>query len=303
MKKGFSLIETLILIFIAVTLGVLIVGLVSNSREFAKTLTCVNNMRNISQAIENYQIDWKNTPSSLEDLMPQYITNPKIFHCPNDKKQGNSYEKFYVARHFYEDDTNKLFLVCNRHYKGKKTVVSYLSYAVDISKTQKAYWNGIPVDFGQEYKGGNFTFVDGTMVSSSSSTEIGVLTSFSDSEGKIYSVIYVPEGEDASFNVNHNGDSEFEIITPAIIAGVEGTKFTIRNYWLNTNPPSCRASVSVAEGEVKVEERSQGRRFSIKRGKKLLVEIRRWLKEIDHGIPRKPPKQKPHIWFYDNEIW
>ena len=299
MKKGFSLIETLILTFIAVTLGVLIVGLVSNSREFAKALTCVNNMRNISQAIENYQIDWKNTPSSLEDLMPQYITNPKIFHCPNDKKQGNSYEKFYVARHFYEDDTNKLFLVCNRHYKGKKTVVSYLSYAVDIGKTQKVYWNGIPVDFGQEYKGGNLTFVDGTKVSSSSSTEVGVLTSFSDSEGKIYSVIYVPEGEDASLNVNHNGDSEFEVITPAVIAGVEGTKFTLRNYWLNTNPPSCRASVSVAEGEVKVEERSQGRRFNIKKGKKLLVEIRRWLKEIKHGIPRKPPKQRPHIWFYD----
>jgi len=83
-KKGFSLIETLILIFIAVTLGVLIVGLVSNSREFAKTLTCVNNMRNISQAIENYQIDWKSTPVSLNNLIPQYITNSKILHCPND---------------------------------------------------------------------------------------------------------------------------------------------------------------------------------------------------------------------------
>lgn len=299
MKKGFSLIETLILSFIAVTVGVLIVGLVSNSREFARTLTCVNNMRTISQAIENYQIDWKETPVSLENLMPQYITNPKILHCPNDKHPGNSYEKFYVARHFYEDDANKLFLVCNRHYKGKKTVVSYLSYAVDISKTQKVYWNGIPVDFGQEYKGGNLTFVDGTKVSSSSSTEVGVLTSFSDSEGKIYSVIYVPEGENASLNVNHNGNSEFEVITPAVIAGVEGTKFNVRNYWLNTSPPSCRTEISVAEGTVKVEERSQDRRFKIKSGKKLLIEIRRWLKGIKHRIPRKPPKQKPHIWFYD----
>ncbi len=299
MKKGFSLIETLILSFIAVTVGVLIVGLVSNSREFARTLTCVNNMRTISQAIENYQIDWKETPVSLENLMPQYITNPKILHCPDDKHPGNSYEKFYVARHFYEDDANKLFLVCNRHYKGKKTVVSYLSYAVDISKTQKVYWNGIPVDFGQEYKGGNLTFVDGTKVSSSSSTEVGVLTSFSDSEGKIYSVIYVPEGENASLNVNHNGNSEFEVITPAVIAGVEGTKFNVRNYWLNTSPPSCRTEISVAEGTVKVEERSQDRRFKIKSGKKLLIEIRRWLKGIKHRIPRKPPKQKPHIWFYD----
>jgi len=301
MKNGFSLIETLILIFIAVTLGVLIFGLVSNSREFAKTLTCVNNMRNISQAIENYQIDWKETPVSLENLMPQYITNPKIFHCPDDKNSGNSYEKFYVARHFYEDDANKLFLVCNRHYKGKKVVVSYLSYAVDISKTHEAYWNGVSVDFGQEYIGGNLTFVDGTEVSIDSSTEVGVLTSFSNPEGKIYSVIYVPEGENTSLEVNHNGDSEFEIITPAVIAGVEGTEFSLRNYWSDDNIdiPSCSTEISVSDGEVKVEERSQDRRFKVKEGKKLGIRVRRWLEEIRHRIPRKPPKQRPHIWFYD----
>ena len=298
MKRGFSLIETLILTFIAVTLGVLVVGLVSNSREFAKTLTCVNNMRNISQAIENYQIDWKETPVSLENLVPQYITNPKILHCPNDKNPGNSYDKFYVARHFYEDDANKLFLVCNRHYKGKKAVVSYLSYAVNINKTQEAKWNGEPVDFGQEYKGGDLEFVDGTKVSVDSSTTVGVLTSFSNSEGKIYSVIYVPEGEkDTSLEVTHNGDSEFEVVTPAVIAGVEGTKFNVRNYWLDTDPPSCSTEISVAEGAVKVEERSQGRRFKVKSGEQLGIKVRRWLKGVKDRVPRKPPKQRPHIWY------
>jgi len=209
-----------------------------------------------------------------------------------------SYEKFYVARHFYEDDANKLFLVCNRHYKGKKAVVSYLSYAVNINKTQKAYWNGVPVDFGQEYTGGDLTFVDGTSVSVESSTEVGVLTSFSNPEGKIYSVIYVPEGENASLEVDHNSNSEFEIITPAVIAGVEGTKFNVSNHWLNTQPPSCITEISVAEGQVKVEERSQGRRFKVKKGKKLGIRVKRWLEEIKHRIPRKPPKQRPHIWFY-----
>lgn len=299
MKKGFSLIETLIMIFIGVALSVLVVGLISNSKEFARTLTCVNNMRNISQAIENYQIDWKETPVSLNNLSPQYLTNSKVFHCPSDRDTGNSYEKFYVARHFYEDNARKLFLVCPRHYKGKKMVVSYLSYAVDIEKTQRAYWNGVPVDFGQEYTGGNLSFVDGTTVSVNSSTEVGVLTSFSNTEGQIYSVIYVPEGEDTSLTVTHNGDSDFEVVTPAVIAGVEGTKFTIRNYWLNSDPPSCTTDVAVLEGRVNVEERSQGRNFKVKDGKKLIAKVRRWLKTQKHRVPRKPPKQEPHVWFYD----
>jgi len=61
-KGGFSLIEVIIFCFIAVTLLTLFVGLALNSREFSKTMGCINNMKNICQAIENFQADNRATP-------------------------------------------------------------------------------------------------------------------------------------------------------------------------------------------------------------------------------------------------
>ncbi|MCD6408266.1 FecR domain-containing protein [bacterium] len=296
MKKGFSLIETMILCFIGVVLLTLVIGLVENSREFARTMGCVNNMKNIVQAIENYQVDWRETPPLLENLYPAYITNYNTFHCPADREPGNSYAKFYVSRFFAEEDANKIFLACPRHSRRTKTVVAYLSYAVDIGKTHKVYWSGIPAEIGGTYTGGQLQFADGTVVDINASCEVGILGSFTDNQDRIYSIIYIPEGEDASITVTHQGDSEFEVITPAVIAGVEGTRFEVKNYWENTTPPSCSTEVRVFEGKVKIKERSQGRKFILREGKKLFVKVRRWIKKLREKPPRRPPKCRPHIW-------
>jgi len=146
-KRGFSLIEIIIFCFIAITLLTLFVGLAINSREFAKTVGCVNNMKTIAQAVENFQADYKTTPTNLSDLYPQYVTNEKVFKCPADRTvDTNSYEKYYIGRFIASEKANNVFLACPRHHRKNKTVAAYLSYAVDIGRNKPVQWSGTPAD-------------------------------------------------------------------------------------------------------------------------------------------------------------
>ncbi len=294
MKKGFSLIEILILSFIGISILILIIGVISNSREFARTMGCVNNIKSIAQAIENYQVDFKETPVTLSSLMPTYIQNSNIFHCPSDKVKRDSYSNYYIGRVFAEEDANKVFLVCPRHFGGRRFVLGYLSYAVDIGKTKPVKWSGLNAEFGKTYSGGTLNFEDGTKVEIYNG-KVGVLGSFTDTEGKIYSLIYFPEGENTSVGVDHKTNSRFEVITPAVIAGVEGTKFNVVNtYFIDKGIPIDRTSISVFEGSVEVIERNQNRREQVQAKEEITIETRTYA-EKNKGVPRKPPKVKPHI--------
>jgi len=289
-KGGFSLIEIIIFCFIAITLLTLFVGLAFNSREFSRAMGCINNMKNISQAIENFQADYRASPRNLADLYPRYITDNRTFKCPADRtSDANSYEKFYIGRFFAEEDGQKVFLVCPRHNRGQKSVGAYLSYAVDIGKNSGVLWSGLPAKFGEVYSGGTLQFVDGTTVEINSG-KVGLLASFTDNEGKLYHIIYTMEGEEGSFTVDHQGDSRFEVITPAVIAGVEGTKFIVRNSLAGNNLIS---SIAVLEGMVKVQDRSQDTSGSVvKPNQTQAVSVINATDVIKKKwVPRKPKKR------------
>ncbi|MCX7917704.1 MAG: FecR domain-containing protein [bacterium] len=292
-KKGFSLIEILILTFIFLSVAILIFGVISNSREFAKTMGCVNNLKNITQAIENYQMDWQETPDTLSLLMPTYIENPDTFQCPNERKKGDSYSKFYIARYVASEDTNKIFILCPRHFGGKRIVTAYLSYSVEIGKKRDVKWSGINAEFGRTYSGGKLIFEDGTIVTVIRG-EVGILGSFMETDGKIYSLIYIPEGVNAACEVKHQGNSKFEVITPAVIAGVEGTKFNVENIW-DGKLKTDKTTVNVFEGVVNVRERNQGRLMTVNEKESITVETKTYGTPKKNIIPRKPPKVKPHI--------
>jgi len=253
-KKGFSLIEVIIFCFIAITLLTLLVGLAVNSREFARTVGCVNNMKTIAQAVESFQADNKTTPANLADLYPLYVTNAKTFKCPADKTaESNSYEKFYIGRFIASEKSDNVFLACPRHHRKNKTVAAYLSYAVDIGRNKQVLWSGTPAEFGEVYTGGQLTFADGTTAKIESG-KAGLVSSFVDNSDKIYSIIYTPQATEGNITVTHSGDSKFEIITPAVIAGVEGTKFSVKTSLTDNN---CSSDVDVTEGTVYVEDRSR----------------------------------------------
>jgi len=300
-NRGFSLLEILIICFIGIIFLLLVFGLITRSRELTRTMGCVNNLRQIVQAIENYQADWYQPPPSLEVLYPRYVKNEKVFHCPSDREEGNSYSSFYIPRVFSEEDVNKVFLVCPRHFRGRKTIGAYLSYSVDIGDSQKVYWSNMPAEFGKIYEGGKMTFSDGTTVEIKSG-RVGLFSSFVDTSGKIYSIIYVPEGENASIEVKHQSDSRFEVITPAVIAGVAGTDFDVRTISLKIpflKLTYARTIVFVKDGKVKVKERVFGKKYEIKRNEGIKVKVLYWalLKKLlkKPRPPRIPLKKKLEI--------
>ena len=70
-KKGFSFIEIMIFCFISVILLTMVIGVVINSKDFSRTLGCINNMKTISQAVELFKGDYKETPAFLGELYPK----------------------------------------------------------------------------------------------------------------------------------------------------------------------------------------------------------------------------------------
>ncbi|MCM8768909.1 MAG: FecR domain-containing protein [Candidatus Omnitrophica bacterium] len=306
MKRGFSLIEVVIVVLIAAAFLLLFAGLVSHSREMSRTISCINNMKQIAQAIENYQADWKDTPFILAALSPVYIPNPKTFHCPADRSSENSYENFYVNRPLYEEQARKILLACPRHFNYTRTVAAYLSYAVDIGHNKKVILNGTelsPSKFGQEVFSGVLKFADGTEAKVNEGNA-GVLSSFVDNQGKLYSIIYVPEGqsgEKTEVEVTHQGDSQFEVITPSVIAGVAGTKFVVT---VAVTDDETTTEVAVSEGKVNTALRAIGKLLALKKGEKVKEKNIRW--PDDDGspgsavirrktIPRKPPRPR-HVY-------
>lgn len=278
-NKGFSLLEIIIISFIVISLAAMVLGLISRSKALSKSMVCLNNLKQISMAIENYQADWKNSPNQIYALFPYYLKNKYVFKCPEDKSilaedlpNKNSYGNFYVNRSFNEEDTNKIYLFCPRHFNETKGVGAFLSYSANIVTNNNVTRNGIRIKPGDINLGGTYSFVDGTTVVADDTVKIGLCGSFISPDNKNYSIIFVPEDSTGSFTVNHTGDSIFEVITPALIAGVSGTNFTVSVAYDSVTNQSTSV-VSVTDGLVKCEDRTDNTVIPVADGKKLSITV------------------------------
>ncbi len=100
-KAGFTLIELLVVIAIISTLAGMLLPALSKAREDARRISCMNNERNILQAMIMYGQDYGNYPATGGDILEgnalygvvpdelgllisgNYIQTPKIFGCPS----------------------------------------------------------------------------------------------------------------------------------------------------------------------------------------------------------------------------
>ncbi|HOK80816.1 MAG TPA: FecR domain-containing protein [bacterium] len=301
MKKGFSLIESIIISFIIVSLAAMVLGLVSRSRALSRSTVCLNNLRQISMAIENYQADWKSSPNQLYNLFPNYIKDKFTFKCPEDKEvlsgelpNKNSYGNFYVNRSFNDEDTGKLYLFCPRHFNGTKGVGAFLSYSANIMTMNPVTLNGNRIIPGQVNQGGTYKFADGTTVTADPSMKVGLCGSFISPDDKHYSIIFVPEDSSGSLTVDHQGDSRFEVVTPGLIAGVSGTKFTVNNTYDSITNQAV-TTVSVSEGNVQCEDRTDGTKNIVKTHEKISITVVCQKIDITSGktksVPVRPLKK------------
>ena len=109
---GFTLIELLVVIAIIGVLTGLILPAVSHVRRTARQTACLSNLHSIGRAMRMYlnqsndimpvaaqmpSLNLNNEPR-IADVLAPYVSNPKVFRCPDDTKrsffasEGSSYE-------------------------------------------------------------------------------------------------------------------------------------------------------------------------------------------------------------------
>lgn len=92
-KKGFTMIELMIVIFIIAILAAILVPNFIRARDVARLTACKTNLKNIATSLESYSADNSgHYPASLSGLTPAYLKALPL--CP--VAGSNTYTSSYV---------------------------------------------------------------------------------------------------------------------------------------------------------------------------------------------------------------
>jgi len=265
-KNAFTLIEILIVIIIVGILASMSVAFLFGDGGNQKV--CSENLGTISSAIERYNKDHGEYPPDdlaagnwlINTLYPAYISDQKTFKCPADTSaSADSYTTFYVKRNSYSN-MMAFSVGCPRHDKGKTAINMFFQGQVMKRSLEPVTNNGSPLDQSvPAYNLGTFSFSDGSTVNVTQG-HLMLLESFSLGNGKCYSLLR-PSNEQVTAECIITPGSKFEIITPAAIAGVEGTEF---KFVYDPNPAGPVVSIGVRDGAVEIANKNGNVRRSVK---------------------------------------
>lgn len=86
-RRGFTVIELLVVMAIIVILAALIFPVFASVKEKNRQTVCMNNLKQLGTAFElycqDYDSDWI-APGYLGRLYPNYARSPELFICPSD---------------------------------------------------------------------------------------------------------------------------------------------------------------------------------------------------------------------------
>ncbi len=269
-RRGLTLVEILVVLAVVAVMAGILVPVLYHARGAAKLAACTSNLAQISVATKMYYEDQGGPPvCELPLALADYVDSSEVFVCPEDERgTQDSYSEFFVARW---DATNEQFLVgCPRHGGDKRAAIAFGRAACEADRLLDVTWNGEQVGPGDTVTGGEMVFSDGSRVRIANGVTVGMLVSFT-THGKPYSIIWVPEGSLGSVDCSVTPGSKFEVVTPAAIAGVQGTKFLVtvcdRTTSTNTYLPELATYVQVSEGVVLLRDRATKATKTLKAGR------------------------------------
>ncbi len=95
-RKGFTLVELLIVITVFVITITLLTPFINKIREKADVIKCSANVRLLSLALHMYAADHNDAfPPDLGSLYPGYVKEEKVFDCPASKFIGTAARSDY----------------------------------------------------------------------------------------------------------------------------------------------------------------------------------------------------------------
>ena len=101
MRRAFTLIELLIVLAIIAVLAAILLPVFSRVRTQARRTSCIAQLRQIGQATQMYRQDYEELPPHLSALHPTYVTDARLFVCPNDAQRGQYVGNDYVEGRKY----------------------------------------------------------------------------------------------------------------------------------------------------------------------------------------------------------
>lgn len=92
-EKGFTLIELMVVVLIIAILVAIAVPVFNVARSSAQRRTCQANLRTMDGAIQTYNADQDDWPTSTGDLSPEYVK--EIPTCPSGDIDGAGLDENY----------------------------------------------------------------------------------------------------------------------------------------------------------------------------------------------------------------
>lgn len=264
-KRSFTLLELLIIITIISIVATFLSPVASKVVTKAKVILCVSKLKNIAYASKMYYNDYGCLPSdqldTLSNQLQSYIKDTDIFICPSaPKPYTGDLQLFYVERS--DNAVSDVFSIgCPYHRRHGVSVVLNHDGSAVLNRSAGVYRNDPSqiINPGDLITGGTLYFVDGSTAKVKSSARVKVIESFWRNDNRLYSIIRVEAPQvqgQGQVEVHVTPGSKFEVITPAAIAGVEGTEFNVS---VTEDASQYVSDVSVDSGIVTVTTRDSNK--------------------------------------------
>lgn len=130
-RRGFTLVEVLVVLALMVLLASISLTVFSRVRERGRRATCQSNLRQMNLALRQYASDHDSfdiSQDNWQEALTPYIKNNQIFECPSESRSGNSTNTGMDTDYFY-------FAAFNIFQSGRNVgVTEAAQLSVDASK-------------------------------------------------------------------------------------------------------------------------------------------------------------------------
>jgi len=299
-RRGMTVIELMVVMAVSAVILGLTLSVYNHSVRLSRQTACLSNLRQLALALNTYytehrQLPPDDVPGRFDESLLPVVGDSAVFHCPADPNEGaSSYGPYYVHRR--EMNPRDFMVGCPRHAGGRAATILFGSAGAEGGRLGEITHDGQEVKVGDRVAGGILRFADGSVASITADLSVDIVTSFQRGDGSYYTVLRIPLGEEGTIGLEVNPKSRLEVITPAAIAGSEGTRFYVETLPCENGKRST--VVYVKRGKVRMT--SRGRRpaqqlvmpWEAYRGERPSGKIKKHTWPEDKDLPWLPDGEK-----------